>query len=742
MINCKYDLLTCEYDNGNFIVYRPDSLSNVTAFQLRSTHFEPKPDVNNNIKTLHTSLSLSARNINAFGLKAAYDTLTIPSSIEGSFKLSRDVAYDDNVSAEENVKRVIKMYSDELKQWMFNLSLPAPQGEIQFNSEYVKNAVGGCLSDDIDPLISSYILNFTRYTASNAYFIGTPKLSKGGFKLLIPFYLYNHYNLTSPDTVTLSLPTYDNEFNTMVKLLAAMISPKMQYPDESRGREFNFNMTPPISFAVRVDGIRMHYNDFTSTSYPNGYITNIGVSLKTPKWNPTLLWTPGCMFWNRGGVNISFTGTSFSIGFCKYNEESSALTNAATVVYGDSEVVVNVEGLQLDDNHLASLIPMYHYEENAKNYFVTALFHNVKNVSAADQTSFKGLFVLCMETGEIVNASTGFNNKSFTLSSDFDVTDLLFMYGWQQYDEASEIGANTFNFTVSQEGVNSTYTFNKKRIEICPYKAFGNYYIVCDREKFDYWYVYDLDNHNIHTTTNIPVERNHCITVDGMHGFRFEDNNKTDFLNKDYYAYPQLHKYDSEVFNSIGLVRAVPLNIVCSSRQNHHSLFGWMPFGNKFILNFAYNPKQTFDPIDIDKTTAVYFINDNSPYDIGAMYFVVDITSDDGFVEFHHKRMLPQRKQFPPLQLVTTEYTLVNKTATTTIKPYNNIKVYINEFINNDTYVNNSDDVIDVNLKKSSITTTNQSFRIILFDENNTLITQDDLKQKYGVASIDLDFLF
>ena len=103
---------------------------------------------------------------------------------------------------------------------------------------------------------------------------------------------------------------------------------------------------------------------------------------------------------------------------------------------------------------------------------------------------------------------------------------------------------------------------------------------------------------------------------------------------------------------------------------------------------------------------------------------------------------MPKREQFPPLQLVNIENTLTNNTSTTTIKPYNNIKVYINEYINNDTYVNNSDDVIDVKLKKSSITTTNQSFRIILFDENNTLITQDDLKQKYGVASIDLDFLF
>jgi hypothetical protein len=123
------------------------------------------------------------------------------------------------------------------------------------------------------------------------------------------------------------------------------------------------------------------------------------------------------------------------------------------------------------------------------------------------------------------------------------------------------------------------------------------------------------------------------------------------------------------------------------------------------------------------------------------MYFVVDITTDDRSLEFHHKRSAPSHVMYSNLQSVEIPYTLVDNTATE-YTPYSNIKVYINEFLNNDMFVCNANELIDVKLKQSAITSTNQSFRIILYDDDNNIITQEQLRQRYGVASIDLDFLF
>lgn len=740
MINCKYDLLNCEHLDGNFIVYRPDSLSNVTAFQVRSTHFEPKPDVKNNLKTktLHTSLSL-VNYKGDFNITSPSDTLNINQSIGGSFKLSRDVAYDENISAEENVRRVIKMYSDELKQYLFNFANSVGDAFFTLNTYYVNQCIGGCCNDAHNPIDESgqWTHFQPRYTASNAYILKKPGSNYGASFVYIPSYgSISDLHLKTPDTTGLSGMNLNSEQTQPFNLVAGMISPKMQYPDDSRGYDINFNMPHPIVFTVIGDNIiTMHYCDYTSTSYPSKQINNKSVVLNSITWEHTMMWMPGCMFWNRGGINISYTSSRLSIAYCKFSEESSALTNTSTIA---TDVTANINAVRpdliMDSNHYASLIPMYRFEleGDGKNYFVVALFYNERTYSAMYPTSYKGLFILCMETGDMYNASTGFNNKSFALSSDFDVSDLLWMYGWQQYDDAAELGANAFMFTTSTNGVN---TFTKRRVEICPYKAFGNYYLVCDREKFNTWYVYDLDNHNIHCVTNVSVEYNHCVSTEGMYGFRFVTNNKTQYVINNNYTYPSNPTYNENIIDCIGIVRPIPLNLT----------FDNLPEGYDYYFvrsSYTYKPKEIYEPIDVNKSLAAFAITTSLPVNSMALYFVVDITTDEGFVEFHHKRQTPKHLQRATIQPIDVEYVFKDNTKAFMIKPYNNIKVYINEFINNDTYVNNSDDVIDVKLKTSDITTTNQSLRIRLYDENNNVITQDDLKQKYKLATIDLDFLF
>lgn len=745
MINCKYDLLNCEHLDGNFIVYRPDSLSNVTAFQVRSTHFEPKPDVKNNLKTrcMHTFLSLVKYN-GDFNISSPYDTLNINQSIGGSFKLSRDVSYDDNVSAEENVKRVIKMYSDELKQWLFNFANSVVSGYYAYNTYYVKHCIGGCGDDSNNPLNNNgYSYYNHQYTASNAYILHRRPSVAGSIQWFVPAYNALTLHLKTPDTIDLRGMQLYTDQKQPLKLVAGMISPKMQYPDDSRGFDKNFKMTLPLMFAAIGEKIMMQYCDYTSTAY-NKYdeIVNKSVELNPVTWEHTMMWTPGCMFWNRGGVNISYNTTTnpvrLSIAYCKFSEESSALTNTSTI---NTDVTANINAvlpnLVMDSNHYASLIPMYHFElegDGDKNYFVVALFYNERTYSAMYPTSYKGLFILCMETGDMYNASTGFNNKSFALSSDFDVSDLLWMYGWQQYDDAAELGANAFMYTTSTVGVNTMYTFTKKRVEICPYKAYGNYYLVCDREKFDTWYVYDLSNHNIHCVTNINVKYDHCLSTEGMYGFRFVTNNKTQYVINNNYTYPNNSIYNENIIDCIGIVRPIPLNMMLDNLPTGYD--------NYFVMHsFTYKPKEMYEPIDVNKSIATFAITPSLPVGSMALYFVVDITTDEGFVEFHHKRQTPKHLQKSTIQPIDVDYVFKDNTKTIMLKPYNNIKVYINEFINNDTYVNNSYDVIDVKLKTSDITTTNQSLRLRLYDENNNVITQEDLKQKYKLATIDLDFL-
>lgn len=740
MINCKYDLLNCEHLDGNFIVYRPDSLSNVTAFQVRSTHFEPKPDVKNNLKTrcMHTSLSL-VKYKGDFNITSPSDTLNINQSIGGSFKLSRDVSYDESISAEENVKHVIKMYSDEIKQWLFNFA-SVSNGYYSYNTYYVKHCIGGCGDDSNNPLDNSgYTYYVHRYTASNAYILHRRPTNAGSIQYFVPNYNALTLHLKTPDTVSLGgMQLYTNQKQPL-RLIAGMISPKMQYPDDSRGFDRNFAMPLPLMFCCIGDKLFMNYCDYTSTAYgSSNIIVNKSVELNPPIWEHTMMWTPGCMFWNRGGINISYTSSRLSIAYCKFSEESSALTSTPTIV---TDVTANINAvlpdLVIDSNHYASLIPMYHFESEGddKNYFVVALFHNERTYSAMYPTSYKGLFILCMETGDMYNAATGFNNKSFALSSDFDVNDLLWMYGWQQYDDAAELGSNAFMFTTSTNSVNTTHTFTKKRVEICPYKAFGNYYLVCDREKFDTWFVYDLDKHNIHCVTNVSVEYNHCLSTEGMYGFRFVTNNKTQYVINNNYVYPNNSRYNENIIDCIGIVRPIPLNMTLTNLPEG--------YGDYFVMHsFTYKPKEMYEPIDINKSLAAFAITTSLPINSMALFFVVDITTDEGFVEFHHKRLVPKHLQRATIQPIDVDYVFKDNTKAFMIKPYNNIKVYINEFINNDTYVNNSDDVIDVKLKTSDITTTNQSLRIRLYDENNNVITQENLKEKYKLATIDLDFLF
>ena len=754
MINCKYDLLKSEYRDGKYIVHKPDSLSNTTAFQVRSTNFDPLPDVKTNSSTrvMHTKLSIVSSGTN-LGMQAAYDTINIPQFIYNSsnFALNQDVVYDSTISAEENVKKVIKMYSDEVKQWLFNFAATNPDSLYVLNSDYVKQCLGGCVYDINDVDTGNRETYELRYTASNAYITHVKGSHQGSFTLLIPAYSYNNFGITSPDAVNSNIYTGDSGHILAITLSAGMVSPKMQLPDPSRGKR-NLFMQNPITFTFRSssDPPRMHYADFTSTSYDyNIYIKYNGVKLKYSTHNASLLFTSGCMFWNKGGIHITYviesTTAIFSIAYCKYSEESSALTNTATVAYGDTEVQVKIAdvlpNLEMDSNHLGMLVPMYHYEREDKNYFVVALFHNVNTVSAADKSSYKGLFILCMETGDMYNAKIGYGYRKFALDRSFDVTDLLYMYGWQQYDDAYGVGSNMFQYTISMSGLNTVYTFNSKRIEICPYKAFGNYYLVCNPELYSTWYVYDIDNHRVHAVTNVPCSRNHCLTPDGMHGFRFEVNNKTDYVSNNNFIYQPLLHYDENVINSIGIVRPAPVKLryIMQGTYNPYCNLLWNGF---LSWNLSYKYKQEFEPIDINKTTATFFINKAEPHDIKSLYFVVDITTDDNYLEFHHKRVTPEHINFSSLEHVDIPYTLVDNTASTSLTPYNNIKVYLNEFLNSDTFVNNSDDVIDVKLKQSSITTTNQSFRIILYDENNNIITQDDLRKRYGVASIDLDFLF
>lgn len=751
MINCKYDLLTSEYRDGNYIVYKPDALSNTTALQVRSTKFDLKPDVTTKTKVMHTKLSIVSSGTN-FGMQAAYDTINIPQFIYNSsnFMLKQDVAYDSSISAEENVEKVVKMYSDEVKQWLFNFSNTNPDANYFFNYEYVKECLGGCVYDITSVETGTREAFEIKYTASNAYITRIRSNGQGTFTLFVPAYGYNSYGITSPDTVNVNIYTGDANESEAITLSGAMVSPYMQFPDSSRGYSKNFRMQNPITFTFRDNGVmRMHYADYTSTSYDSGiYMKYNGVSLNEYTWNPALLWSPTAMFWNTGGMHIGYhTSTSttrFSIGYAKYSEESSALTNTATVAYGASEVTVNIiavlPDLEMNAEHLAMLVPMYHYMIYDDNYFVVALFHNEKTVSAADPTSFKGLYILCMETGDMYNASTGFNHVKFNLDPSFDVTDLLYMYGWQQYDDAVELGSNTFQYTTTTDGSYTVYTFTNKRIEICPYKAFGNYYLVCNPELYDKWYVYDLDLHKIHMMTNVPVSRNHCITPDGMYGFRFEVNNKTDYIINNTFTYnPQLY-YDENVINSIGLIR--PTSLLLGYRM----LGTYEPYCNVLwngllAWNLSYKYKQEYEPIEINKTTAVFFINRAAPNDVKCLYFVVDITTNGNYLEFHHKRITPEHLNLSSLQSVNMSYTLVDNT-TSTSAPFNNIKVYINEFLNNDMFVCNGNELIDVKLKQSAITSTNQSFRIRLYDEDNNIITQEQLKEKYGVASIDLDFLF
>lgn len=755
MINCKYDLLTSEYRDGNYIVYKPDSLSNTTAIQVRSTKFDLKPDVKTNslTKVMHCKLSLAKYNDNSnngyFGMIAPYDTMNIPQSIYGStFKLQNDVVYDSSVSAEDNVKRVIKMYSDEVKQWLFNFATTNPNGIFRFNVDYVKNGVGGCLYDISNPITGTMEIYIPRYTASNAYNNLKRGENPGVFKLFHPQYYCNTYGYTSPDTVTVSVCTGDIGYNTAITLNGGLISPKMQYPDPSRGTSYNFRLPSPIILSFGNGGMRMHYADYTSTSYPSSFIKYKAVSLNSAAWDPTLLWTPTAMFWNKGGIHIGYNTQSspviFSIAYCKYSEESSALTNTATVAYGKTEVQVKISdvlpNLEMDSEHLGMLVPMYHYERENKNYFVVALFHNVKTVSAADPSSYKGLFILCMETGDIYNAKIGYNYRKFALDKSFDVTDLLYMYAWQQYDDAYEVGSNMFQYTISMSGLNTIYTFNSKRIEICPYKAFGNYYLVCNPELYSTWYVYDIDLHKIHMITNVPCSRNHCITSDGMHGFRFEVNNKTDYVINNNFTYPLQLYYDENVINSIGIIRPTPLRLNYDVSVSYPAFCDWN-WNGYYSWSYAYKPNQTFEPIELNKTTAAFRIKSSDPHDLRMMYFVVDITTDDRSLEFHHKRIRPKHTNYSNLQSVEIPYTLVDNTAPE-YTTYSNIKVYINEFLNNDMFVCNGNELIDVELKQSAITSTNQSFRIRLYDENNNIITQEQLKQRYGVASIDLDFLF
>lgn len=763
MINCKYDLLKSEYRDGKYIIYKPDSLSNTTALQVRSTNFDPLPDVKTNSLTrvMHTKLSIvnsDAKRLEPFrvrgtnfGMQAAYDTINIPQFIYNSsnFALNHDVVYDSTISAEENVKKVIKMYSDEVKQWLFNFSATNPDSKYFFNSAYVKQCLGGCVYDITNVDTGNREEYVIKYNASNAYITRIRGKNRGSFTLLIPTYAYNHFGITSPDTVNSNIITCDSGYVSAITLSAAMTSPKMQFPDPSRGNRVLF-MQNPITFAFKSDGARMHYIDYTSTSYDsNVYMKYKGVDTKFNMiMNASLLFTPTCMFWNKGGIHIGYITAStpavFSIAYCKYSEESSALTNTATVVYGDTEVQVKISdvlpNLEMDSNHLGMLVPMYHYEREGKNYFVVALFHNVNTVSAADKSSYKGLFILCMETGDIYNAKIGYNYRKFALDRSFDVTNLLYMYGWQQYDDAYEVGSNMFQYTISMSGLSTVYTFNSKRIEICPYKAFGNYYLVCNPELYSTWYVYDIDNHRVHAVTNVPCSRNHCITPDGMHGFRFEVNNKTDYVINNNFIYQPLLYYDENVINSIGLIRPTPVKLSYSLPESYEP-YTYLSWNGLFAWNLSYKYKQEFDPIDINKTTATFFINKSEPHNIKILYFVVDITTDDNYLEFHHKRITPEHANLSSLEHVDIPYTLVDNTASTSLTPYNNIKVYLNEFLNSDTFVSNSNDLIDVKLKQSSITTTNRSFRIILYDENNNIITQDELRKKYGVATIDIDFL-
>lgn len=750
MINCKYDLLKSEYRDGKYIVYKPDSLSNTTALQVRSTNFDPLSNVKTNSLTrvMHTKLSLVSSGTN-FGIQAAYDTIYIPQFINNgsNFALSNDVVYDSSISAEENVKKVLKMYSDEVKQWLINFVYTNLNTPYCLNVDYIKQGLGGCIYDSPNPITTGdveYDVE-TKYTASNAYIVKTTIEDRDRNLLFVPSYNYNSCKITSPDSVTL------NTYNLKVKsnLIGAMVSPKMQTPDPSRGNSVNFQMMNPITF-VNVQGLprRIIYADYTSTSYTNNLIDYKSVKIKNFTQDDSLLFTPGCMFWNKGGIHITYVTSSepaiFSIAYCKYSEESSALTNTATLANNDTEVEVKISDvlpdLEMDSGHLGMLVPMYHYERDGNNYFVVALFHNYSDISAADPSSYKGLFILCMETGDIYNAKTGYNYRKFQLHRSFDVTDLLYMYGWQQYDDAYEVGSNMFQYTISMSGLNTVYTFNSKRIEICPYKAFGNYYLVCNPELYSTWYVYDIDNHRVHMITNVPCSRNHCLTPDGMHGFRFEVNNKTDYLiNGNYIYYPQSN-YDENVINSIGLVRPTPIKLSYSLPESYEP-YCYLLWNDTSVWNLTYKLNQDFEPIDINKTTAFFFINKAEPHDIKSLYFVVDITTDDNYLKFKHKRITPEHATLSSMQSVDIPYTLVDNTASTSLTPYNNIKVYLNEFLNSDTFVSNSNDLIDVTLKRTSITSTNQSFRIILYDENNNIITQDELRKKYGVATIDIDFL-
>ena len=748
MINCKYDLLKSEYRDGKYIVYKPDSLSNTTALQVRSTKFDPLPDVKTNASTrvMHTKLSIVSSGTN-FGIQAAYDTINIPQFINNSskFALNQDVVYDSSISAEENVKKVIKMYSDELKQWLFNFSDTNPDSLYVLNVDYVKQCLGGCVYDINNVDTGNREGYELRYTASNAYIIQTTVNNRDRNLLFVPSYNYNSCKITSPDSVTLN--TYNLKLNS--NLICAMVSPKMQTPDPSRGNSVNFQMMNPITFVnITYLARRLLYAEYTSTSYTDNLITYNTSSIKPFTQDESLLFTPGCMFWNKGGIHITYVTSStpaiFSIAYCKYSEESSALTNTATVTTNDTEVEVKISDvlpdLEMDSEHLGMLVPMYHYERDNNNYFVVALFHNLNTVSAADPSSYKGLFILCMETGDIYNAKTGFNYRKFALHRSFDVTNLLYMYGWQQYDDAYDVGSNMFQYTISMSSLSTVYTFNNKRIEICPYKAFGNYYLVCNPELYSTWYVYDIDNHRVHAVTNVPCSRNHCLTPDGMHGFRFEVNNKTDYIiNNNFIYQPQLY-YDENVINSIGLIRPTPVKLGYLTPGNYEP-YCYLLWNGLLSWNLSYKYKQDYEPIDINKTTAFFFINKAEPHDVKSLYFVVDITTDDNYLEFHHKRVTPEHLNLSPLEHVDIPYTLVDNTSSTSLTPYNNIKVYVNEFLNSDMFVSNSNDLIDVTLKRTSITSTNQSFRIILYDEDNNIITQDELRKKYGVATIDIDFL-
>ena len=751
-ISCKYDLMQVPYNNGRYIIDRPVMTSVVSDMKIRSCKFDPKPDVTYDGRTLKCKLSLAKYN-SGFKVDMHGDALDIPEVVDDTFSITIDkYVYDDTLSAEENVRNVISIFNDMIKPWLFSFIQTTPESAFLMNPLYVRDAIGGCCwdnktysADHVDD--QQFII---RYTASNGYNTRRRGDYNGLNRHWHVQYSYGDWNMYTPDTRTVSIWTLQNGYITSITLSSSMISPKMQYPDPDRGN-YVARMQSPIIMTPRLGACIINYVNYNvaTTGLLNSTQVTEGYRFKYSKlWLPSSMYVTGVN--HPLGIFVYQDASDYAMKcwYCKYDNESSSITNTNTVNTISINIAATRPDLVFSNEFYCMLIPIYHYiypdDEDEYNYFVTVMFYGNTSTNAYER--YEGLYIFCMETGDFYDARTGYNHYKFILDDDMvtvqSLKNIIFLFGLQQYEDASAIGQNVYQYTVTHDDSNTIHTFHNKRVDICPYKLYGNYYLVNDAAISNYWYVYDIDTNKIIKTTNVNVARNHVVTLDGMTGFRFVVNNTTDYIVNDNFFYPNDYHYDENVVNSIGLYRPFWMNCkyTVSDVGNAWRYYGQWSYDSNQIFSNTYKPFETFEPLTFDTTTAFSIINTDANKTRRSMYFAVDIDSNDKLVQYHTKRQLPEHPTYSSLNHVNIDHYFIDGTALD-IVPYRCIKIYIQPFDNNDGLVTVEGEHIDVRLKRSAIDNTLQRFYITLLDENDNRIEQQQLRERYGIAFVDIDYL-